>query len=482
MRTFYFLSFMFISLSASAQIKFKVPDLSALYNREATSIRFNGKLTDALDSVFNKVAEVSNIRGFSAALTLPNGEVWKKASGNATDVPTLTALTTDHLIGMGSVTKSFTAAALLKLIDEGKANLNDSIGKYLSTYKNINPKITIRQMLNHTSGVSDYLNENEDFGNLINTMPDSIWSVDTILTYFVKPKNFNPGASWSYSNTNYLLAGKILEKIEQKPWYAVVRDKISTPLGLNHTYAYPSENLGNEPFSHVFLDADEDGISEDINLVNFPIEGLFSAASSAGNLVTTPEDLNKFMVGIHGGSFYAPALYTEIYKNYAPSGAGLRYGLGFMSLSITNNLKNYGHNGYILHQAISNYLPTKKIALTVLQNDASEYDPSVGSKSFDLYIMYLELLETYLKNEISSTVEMVNAKVHFDIKSNIVSSSLELVGDNNLTSGLFTITNQNGHTIRTTASDHNHIDVSNLPDGLYFITCKNTTYPFVKVD
>jgi hypothetical protein len=153
-----------------------------------------------------------------------------------------------------------------------------------------------------------------------------------------------------------------------------------------------------------------------------------------------------------------------------------------MSLSITNNLKNYGHNGYILHQAISNYLPTKKIALTVLQNDASEYDPTVGSKSFDLYIMYLELLETYLKNEISSTVEMVNAKVHFDIKSNIVSSSLELVGDNNLTSGLFTITNQNGHTIRTTASDHNHIDVSNLPDGLYFITCKNTTYPFVKVD
>lgn len=482
MRIFYFLTLILISLSVNAQIKFKVPDLSVPYERESTSIRFNGKLTNALDSVFNKVAEVSNIRGFSAALTLPNGEVWKQASGNATDVPTVTALTTDHLIGMGSVTKSFTAAALLKLVDEGKANLNDSIGKYLPTYKNINPKITIRQMLNHTSGVSDYLNENEDFGNLVNTMPDSIWSADTILTYFVKPKNFNPGASWSYSNTNYLLAGKILETIEQKPWYVVVREKISIPLGLNHTYAYPSENLESEPFSHVFLDTDGNGISEDLNTINIPIEGLFSAASSAGNLVTTPEDLNKFMVGVLDGSFYAPALYTEIYKNYAPSNAGLKYGLGFMSLSITNNLKNYGHNGYILHQAISNYLPTKEIALTVMQNDASEYNPAVGIKSFDLYVMYLELLETYLKYEFSSSVDMVNTKVLFDIRSNIVSASLELVSENDLSSQLFNITNQNGQILRTTSLDQNQIYVSNLPDGLYFITNKNVTVPFVKVE
>jgi D-alanyl-D-alanine carboxypeptidase len=482
MRIFYFISLLTFSISISAQIKFKVPDLSIPHEKETNSGRFNSKLTETLDSVFTKIADGSNIRGFSAALTLPNGDVWKKASGTATDVPSTTALTTDHLIGMGSVTKSFTAAALLKLIDEGKAKLTDSIGKYLPTYKNIDPKITIRQMLNHTSGVSDYLNENDDFGNLINTIPDSIWSMDTILTYFVKPKNFNPGASWSYSNTNYLLAGKILETIEQKPWYVVVRDKISTPLGLSHTYAYPSESLSNEPFSHVFLDIDGNGISDDLNSINFPIEGLFSAGSSAGNLVTTPEDLNKFMVGVLGGSFYSPALYTEIYKNYAPANAGLRYGLGFMSLSLPNNLKNYGHNGYILHQAVSNYLPSKNIALTVMQNDASEYDPSIGSESYDLYIMYLELLETYIKNETSSSVDMVDSRFHFDIKSNIVSESLELTSENDLSSELFYISNLNGHIIISTFVNQEYIDLSNLPEGLYFVTCKNTTYPFVKVD
>ncbi len=96
--------------------------------------------------------------------------------------------------------------------------------------------------------------------------------------------------------------------------------------------------------------------------------------------------------------------------------------------------------------------------------------------------MSLELLETYLKYELSSSVDRVNAKVLFDIKSNIVSASLELVSENDLSSQLFSITNQNGQIRRTTSVDQNQIDVSNLPDGLYFITSKNTTVPFVKVD
>ncbi len=471
-----------MALSTDAQIKFKIPDFSTAIDKDRASIRYSGQLADALDSTFNKISEVSDIRGFSAALTLPNGDVWKRASGQASDVPTVTELTTDHLIGMGSVTKSFAAAALLKLIDENKANLNDTIGKYLPPYNNINPKITIKQILNHKSGVSDYLNENQNFGNLINTFPDSIWSVDTILTYFVKSKNFNPGASWSYSNTNYLLVGKILEAIEQKPWYIVVREKILTPLGLDHTYAYPSESIGDESFSHVFIDIDENGISEDLNSLNFPIEGLFSAASSAGNLVTTPEDLNKFMVGVLSGSFYSPSMYAEIYKNYAPSGIGLRYGLGFMSLNINNNLQNYGHNGYIYHQALSNFLPTKNIALTVMQNDASEYSPSIGPKSFDLYIMYIELLGTYLKYEVLSSIEKINALVPFKIKSNIISTTLELISEVDLSTELFNIINQNGQNVATISSIHNQIDVSHLPHGLYFITSKNTTYPFVKIN
>jgi hypothetical protein len=96
--------------------------------------------------------------------------------------------------------------------------------------------------------------------------------------------------------------------------------------------------------------------------------------------------------------------------------------------------------------------------------------------------MSLELLETYLKYELSSSVDMVNAKVLLDIKSNIVSASLELVSENDLSSQLFSITNQNGQMRRTTSVDQNQIDVSNLPDSLYFITSKNTTVHFVKVD
>ena len=359
-------------------------------------------LPELLDHVFDSLTSISSIKGFNAAMLMPDSSIWKRASGLAAQIPTQQQLTTDHLMGMGSISKSFVSATLLLLSEDGLLSLDDSIGTYLESYPNVPGYTTIRQLLSHRSGISDYLNENPAMSEAWLSNLDSIWVADTILRNYVLAPNFPVGTSWSYSNTNYLLAGRIIENITGQPWYDVVRARILDPYQLSHTSAYPWKSHGIQPFAHAYGDFDGNGTVEDLQGLGLPDEGLFSMASSAGSLLSTPEDLVQFSRLVYGGHLLQDTTLDEMLTDYVQDGSGFEYGLGVSMYPLGGSLENHGHDGSLIYKSFALYFPSEDMALAVQQNDDRLSVPLPDDGPFDLFVLSLALLDTYLNYTIPS--------------------------------------------------------------------------------
>jgi len=225
--------------------------------------------------------------------------------------------------------------------------------------------------------------------NLIFTYPDSIWEADSILFNHVLAPNFPVDEGWSYSNTNYLLAGKIIESITGNPWYEEVRDRILDPLGLVHTFAYPFESPGNQPFSHCWADIPLDGVMDDLQGSGISMDAFFSAANSVGCLISTPEDIAYFMDALFGGDLLQPATLDEMQVNYSNNPA-IIYGLGTVSYPSLAQ-ENWGHDGNLIYKSWALYFPDEDATLVVQQNDNR-----VGPGFTDINTVFNSLLQTYL--------------------------------------------------------------------------------------
>lgn len=376
-------------------------------------------LPEALDAAFDNICSASTLKGgFNAAMLLPDGSIWKRAYGVAKEIPATVPLTTDHLMAMGSITKSFVAATLLTMVDDSLLGLDDSIGQYLSSYPNIDGNATIRQLLSHRTGFSDYLEHPATIGEWLNNL-DSIWVADTVLNHYVLAPNFPVGTDFSYSNTNYLLAGRIIESITGMPWYFAVRERILLPLGLTHTFAYPWETPGTQPVSNLFFDTDFDGVVEDAQGSGMALEGLYSLVSSAGNLMSTPEDIVKFNKAVHGGNVLKPATFAAMHPANPP-----QYGLGAFPLDIPG-VPNWGHNGDLLYKSKGFYLLDETMSLAVQQNDFRLADDAMPDL-IDIDTVFTVLLMTYLDFEPSSSVEDLTQQQGFRVFPNPAADVLNL--------------------------------------------------------
>lgn len=388
---------------------------------------FSGTLAETLDQAFDSITALTPIKGFNAAMLLPDGSVWKRAKGLAEAVPNQVALTTNHLMGMGSISKSFVATTMLRMLEDSLLRLDDSIGQYVGPYPNVPGNVTIRQLLSHRSGIGDYLNENPAMGQAWINNLDSIWVADTILQYYVPVPNFPVGTDWSYSNTNFLLAGRIIEVITGQPWYAAVRQRVLEPLGLTHTFVYPWETPGSQPFAHVWTDIDGNGTVEDAQGLGLPDKGLFSMANSAGCLITTPEDLVRFSERLYGGHFLQATTLAEMETDYIQNPAAGKYGLGTTSFLFPQQLENWGHDGDLIYKSVALYFPTENLAFALQQNDDRSNDPTAPNPVLDVYDVYLYLLDTYLNYAApSATDEVTDAAQRLSVFPNPVGTSFQL--------------------------------------------------------
>lgn len=321
------------------------------------------KLQYALDSS----ATSQNIRGLSAAVNLPDGRILTLTSGYSYDkVP----VTPKMLFGAGSITKNFMAAAILQLIEERKLSLNDPISKFFTDHKNIDKNVTIKELLNHTSGIYNYTDSSTFFPTVLSN-PSKVWTPEEILTYVSNP-NFAHGTSWYYSNTDFVVLGCILQKITGHSVMEELNKRFFKPLQLRATVFYPDENYDGE-LSHVF--------AGDVDY--FPMVGpsLFSCAWSAGAIITTPADLTKWSKALYSGKVLKR---KSLQGMVEPSVLNPNYGLGTMLLNVDGQI-TYGHYGNILYNSYVNYFPDDQISIAIMENNAGVL---AENTMIDLYRTY----------------------------------------------------------------------------------------------
>ena len=258
-------------------------------------------------------AKAEHISAVSLSVYVPGSSNINVAVGNTRYGGAGTPVTPASLYQIGSNTKSFTAAAILQLEDEGKLSIDDTVGKWLPQYpawKNI----TIRRLLNMTSDIPTY----DDVTSMLSAYaesPTQEWSKDRLVA--VVYPNLKPNAGWLYSNTAYILSEMIVERASGSRYTDEIRRRfLNNPaIGLTSTYyepsLYPADITGRMVSGYFFsTDADNDGLQP---LYGKDMRELsLSWAQGAGGIVSTPEDLTRWCRALYGGTVLKPKQQQEL--------------------------------------------------------------------------------------------------------------------------------------------------------------------------
>lgn len=257
---------------------------------------------------------------------------------------------------IGSMTKTFVATVLLQLESEGRLDLDDTVDTWLPGVVrgngNDGRRTTVRQLLNHTSGIPSYTSDPEFLERgftekFLQHRYDTYTPGQLVGIAMRHEPLFEPGTAWSYSNTNYTLAGMIIEKVSGRPYEDEIKRRIIQPLGLYATSVPRTASSMPEPSSRAYsklsLTPQPTGTVHDVTELN-P-----SAAGSAGAMISGSGDVNRFYSALLGGKLL-PAEQLKDMKTTVPvSGAGLitGYGLGLMKFEPSCGVAVWGHGGNI---------------------------------------------------------------------------------------------------------------------------------------
>ena len=284
--------------------------------------------------------------GISASVILPDNEIWSGTCGVSSGD---SLLTTGMLFGIGSVTKNFTAALTLKLVEEGKLSLEDPVKKWLPGFPNIDNSITVSQLLNHTSGVGGFFNNEEIWTDLLRDKART-WTPEEVLGYVGEPY-FKPGEGCHYVNTNYILLGLIILKATGVQKISTLyREILWDPLGLDNTYLDIEEKMPDR-LAHAYSDiynkkfgSGNPGVIEDVS--NYPRTAHNSIVWTAGGIYSTPTDLAKWTDALFSGLVLEQSSMDEM-LNFIPVPDDDGHGMGIFSYSpgYTCDRKSIGHSG-----------------------------------------------------------------------------------------------------------------------------------------
>lgn len=274
---------------------------------------------------------------FSGAVLVAKGEkpIFKKAYGMANKNGNIQNQVTTKF-NLGSMNKMFTGVAVAQLAEQGKLSFNDTVGKYLPDYPNkaVADKVTIHQLLTHTSGLGDYLDEKFSAGQA------GFKRVTDYLPVFASdPLAFEPGRGWQYSNAGYIVLGAIIERVTGQSYYDYVQKHIFKPAGMAHTGFYPlvGDLPGTAtPYTNIGPKGPEQGPRHAAKRGDL-------RGGPAGGGYSTVDDLLKFSIALRRHHLLSPQ-YTDLIttgKVNAPFG---KYGYGFGDVNF-NGVHSFGHNG-----------------------------------------------------------------------------------------------------------------------------------------
>ena len=311
-------------------------------------------LETRVDSIATSVLRATNVPSANIAVVQNGKLVLAKAYGLSRLEPAQTA-TTSMRYAIGSISKQFTAAALLLLQEEGKLRIDDPVGKYVPGLSRGN-EVTIRQILSHTSGYQDFWPQ--DY--LMEPMRKDAPAQSIMDRWAKQPLDFEPGTRWQYSNTGFVLAGMIVEKVSGMPFFQFIQTRLLDPLDMKSARDFDSNPRA--------VDA--------TGYIRYALGPLHPAPDAghgwmygAGMLAMTPTDLARWDMSLIKRSLLEPASYSEMFRETTlRNGAPSSYGLGvFTQMSGGHFLVE--HNGEVSGFTAENLVyPEDSAAIVVMTN------------------------------------------------------------------------------------------------------------------
>ena len=323
-------------------------------------------IENRMQKVLDKGISKYNVRGASAAVIFPDEKIWTGVSGVSHDTVTIKP---DMLFAIGSITKNVVATLTLKLVEENILSLEDPLSKWLPSYTHVDSMITIRQLLNHTSGLYMFWDNQQIWDDLKKDRTKS-WSPEDVLSYIKEPY-FAAGNGWRYSNTNYLLLAMIIERATDSNLSTEFRKRFWHPLGIDDAYLSQQEKIPDNQ-AHVYGDNFNFGESE-IDLTFLPRASHESITFGSAGLFTTAEDLARWCHALFEGKILQPQSMDEMlqFVKFKPVANMRAYGLGVQvyTKSFAHGKEAIGHGGgNIGTTTYMVYLPDYHVSLVVMIN------------------------------------------------------------------------------------------------------------------
>lgn len=285
----------------------------------------------------------------------------------------------DHRFRLASITKPVVATVLLQLVDEGTLSLDDPVANHLDGVPG-GERITLRMLAQHTSGLVNYIalpHVKEAFAQ----SPERMWTEDELLAFaFAEKPYFKAGKDgWMYSNTNYVLLGQLIERVEGQPLDAVIQRRICEPLGLTATYYSVDAGDQVEPFAHGYQYGDLEGPIYWKGMGDVPYDVTDASPSmwhAAGAMVSTLSDTVTLIEAIVNGELVSPAMHAE-QMTWRASGypVDYDYGLGLIRYfgAIGHNGNTPGYQATAMHDASAD---RTVVVLTNLYSSPNYEDPA----------------------------------------------------------------------------------------------------------
>lgn len=300
--------------------------------------------------------------GAVVAIMQGNDTLFLQQYGKA-DVESGAAMHADAIFGIGSITKQFTAAAILQLRDQGKLSLDDDVTKWLPDFPTGGARMPLRRLLDHTSGISSV-------PELTRLRFDPNASRDTVYASIKRsPPRFAPGAAQMYSNRAYWLLHLVVEKASGMTYPRYLERMIFEPLGMKSSgICYGVQGIPRRATGYDVRNGETRRPPEIVPVVDL----------GSGVLCSTAADMATWLRALHGGRVLSEASYAEMVRPAAlADGTPLRYGLGVEVRRDARGNRYIGHSGEITgYAARANWYPEAQMAIVVLMNNSFDSSPT----------------------------------------------------------------------------------------------------------
>jgi len=330
-----------------------------------------GTLADGVITEIDKIAregiEAKKVASFGVGVVKDGRLVVARGYGMA-DLENQVSATAETVYRLGSITKQFTAVAIMLLAEEGKLSVDDELTKFLPDYPTQGKKITLRHLLNHTSGIKSYTSLKE-----FPKLGRNDYSHEELLALFKDvPLEFEPGTKWNYCNSGYYLLGMVIEKASGQKYEEFLSERIFKPLGMSDTrYGHTRPLIPRRAMG--YTNSPKGLVNDEFISMNAPY--------AAGALVSTVLDLVKWSQALEGKALLSSESYAAMHERAKLENGSTRpYGFGWQLGELAGH-KSIGHGGGIPGFAtmITRY-PEDRLAVIVLSNTSSANSGEVAKR------------------------------------------------------------------------------------------------------